>query len=71
MLTTRRRSVHTIMLLLTALATITVACSTQSDDDQPVPSNTGDSQATASLSRDQLEPLLTRATLQPGDIPGT
>lgn len=70
MLTTRWRSAHTIMLLLMALTAITVACSKQSDDDQPPPSNTGDSQATSSLTREELQPLLTRAVLQPGDIPG-
>lgn len=61
------------MLLVAALAVITVACSDSKEpaDDQPAPSATGNGQATASLTGEQLEPLLTRAMLQPGDIPGT
>ena len=64
-----------MLILAAGLAALAVACAdkTPTSSDQPsvVSTATGDSTATASLSREQLEPLMVNAQLQPSDLPGT
>jgi hypothetical protein len=63
-----------MLILAAGLAALAVACadkSPTSDDPSATSTATGDSAATASLSREQLEPLMVNAQLEPSDLPGT